>query len=732
MKKKVLLTALLCCAVNLVFAQLTLKGRVVDENQKPISGASVWIEYTTIGTSTDTKGEFILEKVPTGEHLLRVSALDYTGGRLPVKESDDNILVKMDHSPLKLNEVVVTGTGTLNKLKNSPVAIDVISKRELENINVPTFENAMIALNPSLSFTPNAMGSYMQLNGLSNRYILVLVDGKKLGGDVGGNTDLNRIDMSNVKRIEILKGAASSLYGSDAMAGVINIITNKPKDLINFSAETRLSEYGQLTQNVNLYLNADGFSSSTSFQRNQTDGWQLNTKELLNDELVETDKQAMLRFYSDVFSQRFGYAPTKNLSMYVEGSLFDKKFKRPVSAYGFDMRYEDYSFGAGAKYLLKNNGVLSLDWNTDKFEYYKDYLKDTKDKNGKTFVVGQEEFVRRQKYTNINLKGSFYAGKYNKVTLGTEYKVDNLFAPSDSIGGSKDVYTMAVYAQDEIKLFDKLNIVPGIRYIYNETFKNRVTPKLSAMYSLSNFNFRASYAAGFKTPELKQLFMKTEVVSKGKTTLSVGNTGLKPESSNYYSLNAEYVSNFLTLSVNGYINNLKNKIEIVEMDLTPEEVAEGYNKKSTYQNIGEARIQGIDLTFNSYLGYNITLGGGYSYVNAKDLDTGKRLQRISRHTGNINANWSKDWGGILKSNFNINGRLQSRRYYDDGDDARAYQLWNFATRHTFKDYNGIVFEPGFGIENIFDFVDDKPFNRNYATLSPGRTYYVSLKVKFSK
>lgn len=184
----------------------------------------------------------------------------------------------MKHSPLKLNEVVVTGTGTINKLKNSPVAIDVISQRELQNTNIPTFENAMIALNPSMSFTPNAMGSYMQLNGLSNRYILVLVDGKKLGGDVGGNVDLNRIDMGNIKRIEVLKGAASSLYGSDAIAGVINIITNKPKDLVNFSTETRLSEYGQFTQNANLYLNVGGFSSSTSFQRNQADGWQLNKR----------------------------------------------------------------------------------------------------------------------------------------------------------------------------------------------------------------------------------------------------------------------------------------------------------------------------------------------------------------------------------------------------------------------------------------------------------------------
>lgn len=726
-----MLTALLCCIASISFAQLSLRGRVIDENEKPIAGASVWIEYTTIGTSTDLKGEFSLEKIPEGNNLLRISAIDYNGARETINKSNDNILIRMKHSPLKLNEVVVTGTGTINKLKNSPVAIDVISQRELQNTNIPTFENAMIALNPSMSFTPNAMGSYMQLNGLSNRYILVLVDGKKLGGDVGGNVDLNRIDMGNIKRIEVLKGAASSLYGSDAIAGVINIITNKPKDLVNFSTETRLSEYGQFTQNANLYLNVGGFSSSTSFQRNQADGWQLNKKEIINDEEVDTDKQAMLRFYSDVFSQRFGYKATKELSMYVEGSLFDKKFKRPVSAYGFDMKYVDYSFGAGAKYLLKNNGLISLDWNTDRFEYFKAYLKETKDKNGVTFMSGDEEFVRRQKYNNINLKGTFNTGKFNKVTVGSEYKVDNLYAPADSIGGSRNVYTLAFYAQDEINLFGKLNIVPGVRYIYNETFKNRVTPKVSAMYTLHDFNFRVSYATGFKTPDLKQLFMKTEVTSKGKTTLSVGNKDLKPESSNYYSVNAEYIKDFLSLAVTGYINNLKNKIDTYEIELTPEEIAEGYNKKSSYHNIGRSRIQGVDFTFNSYLGYNLTLGGGYSYVNAKDLDTGKRLQRISRHTGNVNLNWFKDFG-LFKSNFNINGRLQSRRYYDDGDNARAYQLWNFATRHTFKSINGLVFEPGLGIENIFDFVDDKPFNRNYATLSPGRTFYASLKIKFSK
>ena len=97
----------------------------------------------------------------------------------------------------------------------------------------------MQALVPALSFSPNAMGSYLTMNGLSNRYVLLLVNGRKLTGDISGNIDINQIDMSRVKRIEVLDGAASSLYGSDAIGGVINIITDEPRDEASFSSQSR-------------------------------------------------------------------------------------------------------------------------------------------------------------------------------------------------------------------------------------------------------------------------------------------------------------------------------------------------------------------------------------------------------------------------------------------------------------------------------------------------------------
>lgn len=728
MKIRILLAALICCIANVAFAQLTLRGKVVNEDKKPIAGASVWLEYTTIGTSTDEHGEFILQKIPEGNYTIRATSLDYNGERKKVTSFEEDIVFTLKKSPLKLNEVVVTGTGTHRRLKNSPVAIEMISRRELENFNIPTFENAMKAISPSFSVMPNAMGSYMQLNGLSNRYILVLVDGKKLAGDVSGNTDLSRINMSNIKRIEVLKGAASALYGSEAIGGVINIITQNPKETVYITSSTRYAEYGQFTQSINADINYKWFSSSTSFLRNQSDGWQLSDKETSGDNVVDTDKKAVNTNYSTLYSQRFTVRPTKELSFYVDGSLYDKKLKRPVPTYYYDMKYEDYTLGGGARYLLKNKGTLTLDLHTDNFEYFREYTMD--DSKSDKYKIGDKEKQRRQKYYDANLKGIFDLGKSNRLSVGTQYQLDYIESSSDIQDGSRDTYTFSVYAQDEIKLLDdKLQFVPGIRYVYNEAFGNRLTPKLSGMYSLDHFNFRASYSTGFRTPDMKELYNETISGS----TLNVSNPDLKPESSNYYSLNTEYHNDFLTLSVTGYINRVKNIIQRVDISetITEEEKNDGIKKKQQYNNSSRARISGFEFSANTYMGEGISLGLGYSFVNSKDYDTGNPLTRSSKHIGTGNVNWNKRWW-VLESNVNFNGRIQSRRYMGDNDPARSYNEWNLATFHRFKNFNGVVLEPGFGVENIFDFVDDKPFGSNYATLSPGRVFYVSLNVKFSK
>ena len=134
---------------------------------------------------------------------------------------------KQEDLSVMLNEIVVTGTGTEHYLKDAPVQTEVITHKALEQFQARSMEELLSGLSPSLTFHDGDMGSHVQLNGLNNDYILIMIDGKRMNGDVGGQNDLNILNPANIERIEIVKGAASSLYGSDAIAGVINIITKK-------------------------------------------------------------------------------------------------------------------------------------------------------------------------------------------------------------------------------------------------------------------------------------------------------------------------------------------------------------------------------------------------------------------------------------------------------------------------------------------------------------------------
>ncbi|MFR4037757.1 MAG: TonB-dependent receptor plug domain-containing protein [Butyricimonas faecalis] len=220
------------------------------------------------------------------------------------------------------------------------------------------------------------------------------------------------------------------------------------------------------------------------------------------------------------------------------------------------MTYMDYNIGAGGRYQLNETDYLSLDFYVDNYEYNKLYTVAQVSKKDTTFRVGDEELTKRQKYYNANLKGVFKLGNYNKISLGTEYTNDYMKNPGN-LEKPEGIYTLAIYAQDEIRLWKNLQILPGFRYVYNEMFKNSFTPKIALMYTLGNFNFRASYAAGFKTPSIQELYYDYE----NRGAITVGNPDLKPEKANYYNINVEYAGKYLNISANGYINDVKDIIE---------------------------------------------------------------------------------------------------------------------------------------------------------------------------
>ena len=263
MRRKQLLTALLAVFPLWIQAQTQLSGQVTDENGTPLVGVNIRIDNSLTGGTTDGKGIFNITGLSEGEHTLNFSYVGYEPKKYRTEGNQKNIRITMVESDNRLAQVVVTGTGTHRRMADSPVPITVITAKDIAASNAATLEDALIKLSPNISTFTNGMGTTMSLNGINEDYILILENGRRLSGD----NRYTRINVANIKRIEILNGSASALYGSDAIGGVINIITDESKNTVDVSSYTHYTTHGRLTENVNADVNVGKFSSYNSRSR---------------------------------------------------------------------------------------------------------------------------------------------------------------------------------------------------------------------------------------------------------------------------------------------------------------------------------------------------------------------------------------------------------------------------------------------------------------------------------
>lgn len=756
MKKKVLLTALLCCMVVSMFAQISLSGKVVNaETNDPVVGANIRIDHSLAGCTTNGKGEFTINNLPEGKHLLSVTHVSFLPQKYTANTGEKDILIKMTESYINLGQVVITGTGTHRRMSNSPVPIQVITAKDLGNANVTSLEDALVKLTPNVTTMTNGMGTTLSLNGMNEDYMLLLENGKRLTGD----DRYTRINIGNVKRIEILSGAASALYGSDAIGGVINIITDDAKNTVNVSNYTHYTSKGRFSENINADINSGKFSSYTSYQRREADNWQVNE---LDENGYKTGRPMSTGFISDNISQRFAYNATDRLSFYVRGNYYNYNTRRPetatyfkkgkkkdedgkpiyeeTQAYTYNMLHDTYTYGAGAKYMINKSAYIDADFFADNYTSKYDYFLKSGD-----FERGDKETRKKTRYYNATVKGIFKPNSWNKVSTGIEYINENFSSESDNIS-FKNMYTFALFAQDEITILRDLQAVVDVRYLYNENFKNYATPNVALMYKIDHFNFRASYATGYRAPTLSQLYATDEAKTASRYT--IGNPNLKPEKSNFFSLNGEYTCSRFSIAATGFYNDIKDMInyrvlsdeEIQQMGLG--ELHEQFSTIRQRDNVDRSKIKGISVNANFYLGAGLTLGGGYIYTDTEaktlehDSKTNKDVVVITpvdksvKNAANVHARWDHDWNNY-HLNVNLSGHIQGERYSSTYGYAPKYQQWDLNTRHTFN-LDAFILEPGIGIENIFNKRDDRPWNSNFSTINPGRAVYVSLAVKFKK
>ena len=651
-----------------------------------------------------------------------------------------------------LNPVVVTGSGHHQRLKSTTTPVHVLSAQEISEQGISTFDGALVRMMPQVSMAPNSMGTFLRLNGLGNKYILILINGQKLTGDISGNVDLNRINMSRVKRIEVLDGAASSLYGSDAIAGVINIITDQPtQQLVSVTSNTRVSGKGQLTESVNLDIFYKGFGSYTTFTHDRADSYQNNDLEYVKGSDTQTQRTIapfFTGYRNNMVGQKFTYSANDHLALNAGMDYSYKITDRPhtdpnvTGGTDYEMRYKGFRWNVGGIYKFDRKNSLQADFTVDRFRYGKEYVLDTKTQQNGDYVQS-----KKQRTMEGELKAILGLVSGGTSIVGADWRKEWLTATSGNI--QQHVYTLAGYAQHDQQVVRNLTATAGLRYTYHETFGSQLTPKIAVMYAPGNFRFRATYSAGFRAPGLDELYYHYFSVNRGKAQITFGNKNLKAEKSNYFSLGAEYRSDIVAVSVTGFLNRINDMVvrKDVPVDAAtlamlrtefPEMTDAQANKLerySLYQNSDKGDVKGVQLnaSANIFEGFNLSANYVYTYARTQTAGEWITMERSIRHAATVGANYHHSWGryGL---NVNLNGRLQSKTYYTTYENAPGFGVWNLQTTHSFDVVKWAFLEPSIGVDNIFDRVDRRidSSNRKYALYSPGRMLVVGLKVKFKQ
>lgn len=654
---------------------------------------------------------------------------------------------KTEDLSLMLEEVVVTGTGTEHYLKDAPVQTEVITRRALEQFQARSMEELLAGLSPSLTFHDGSMGSHIQLNGLNNDYILILIDGKRMNGDVGGQNDLNLLNPANIERIEIVKGAASSLYGSDAIAGVINIITKKHYDKTEFTSTSRVGAYGDVRESASLGLTIGKVKSMTGVNFHHTDGWR-NTDLQWNQQQLKpgSTMKTVNRSTNYTLTENLDWNVNDRLSLTASGSYYERWVVRPHGPWSYlpnDFYYRNYGFAAGGKYRLGGRNYLTADLSYDRYGYFYDYkLQEVTDyfKDGDriTYFPGQRIKQSVQRQVLGQAKGVFYIGDRHLLNTGFEYLYNHLESPHHIDGDRASVYTLAAYAQEEWTAADDVVLTAGARgTVHKETGFN-LSPKIAVLYNKGDFRLRASYALGYKSPTVKELYYNyTATLGGGSLTAYHGNKDLKAQTSQYASVGVEYAGRKFQASVTAYANFLRNMIELAEINLTAEEKLNEIEKSKMYLNLTQARIWGVDFTFNYQPVQTLTVSGGYSFSDprAQYPDQGADYMKYipidatSQHNATLNASWHHTWSRY-RLGLAVYGRYQSVRRYVEDNDADAFQTWRINTAHTLLGMKKWTLTLNVGVDNLFNYLDRTPFGRNRATTTPGRTVYASALVKF--
>ncbi|MBI9055777.1 MAG: TonB-dependent receptor [Bacteroidales bacterium] len=719
---KKLVTLLLIVSISGLIYAADPKIKVLDkDNNEPIPYANVCFEEirAKVKYYEITSIEGIVKNPVQEKSIIAISFVGYKTLIDTIKNNESKTYL-MEQDLFNMEQVVITGTRTRKVLSKSPILTKVVTSVELQETGAVTALDALEYSMPGVQFSPDGHGDNLQIQGLDNDYILVLVNGERMVGETRGNVNFSRLNAENIKQIEIVNGASSVLYGSNAIGAVINIITKENNHIKPFQAtiSSRYSKYNTLLVSSNVGISNQKFNMHINGFRSRTDGYDLTPQTPAS---YTVDKNTD---YSGKI--KLGYKINDVFLIKTYGSYYQHKLINPEQSTKSTHKLNK-NYTIGGKVLIDPNErqLIELKVNTDIYNSYTIYEKRNDEK----------ELKSDYQYSSFLLTDTYIPVKELEIVGGTELNLENIYSSQlfgETRDKSKDSYDFNVFLQLDYSFLQKFEAIAGVRYTYHTNYGNHITPKISIMYSPGKFKFRGNIAKGYKAPTLKELHYNFD---HNGMFMIYGNPDLKPENAFYTSLSAEYTKKLFNISVNIYSNTIKDKIESIDRVNSQADMLEKH-----YMNISEALLKGLESYISLSPLKNTICKIGYAYSDAKDESTSLQLYGNSTHSGTFALTYK-----ISKIKFplsiNLNGRASSGRLFqyqeteenpNTGEEeiniykekSEAYSIWKLTYNQQFKIRNKLTIQTLAGVNNVFDYKDME----DLAIIDPGRRFFIGLKI----
>ena len=688
---------------------------------------------------TNTSGQAELKLPSKGICYYKVTYIGYVPVTGKIGGTQDEKVIYMKEDDLGINEVVVTGSRTARPIKMSPVTTQVLGGKALVDAGYSNLQQALQQETPGLNIQKVGFGNEISMQGLDARHVLFLMDGERMTGDMAGNLDYERFNLHAIDRVEIVKGASSTLYGSRAAGAVINLITKKTDKPLSIDAGIR---YGQMNERnykhpqpkdflymfeqnadrpnlqswVSAGFKAGKFTSQTDVWYSESDAFYMYQAE--NDKKVYT-KEANPFLPHDIIvvsnavrppmgiegkehitvSQKLYYNPNPNLSVLVYGSSFFMNTYDLIQDMTFSQA-RDWTAGTKVTYHVKDWFSVTGSLHADFYDRFKRHERIDK---------RQKDYESSIYQPRLTVTSNYFNG--HSLILGMEHTSDELTSDRFSGNANHDLKTRALketeyFLQDEWTINPRWMISAGIRTNFSKAFGFMGMPKVAAKYSPDkHWSLRANYSMGYRSPSIKELFFNWDHLGM---FMIRGNENMRPEKNNYFSLGAEYSNDRLFVSGTAYGNYFRDKIEgvwrIYDMQ---------YNFE--YTNLSQQRLLGLEVLARWSVLDCLTLNGTYSFVDVSK-NKGIQVNTTSPHAATasmdykymkknyrLNAVFSASYMGGKK--FDVQDRVfikEENKSYDAyfRCDLPQYVLCNLSVSQTF--WNKVKLT--LGMDNLFNYV----------------------------